>query len=77
MAKKKPGVEIVFGMGKPGAEESDPGESHEEATDTLKEALTDAGVDASDALMAALHQYVEACIKSPPPAEEEAEGEDY
>lgn len=80
---KKPGVTVVMGVGKPMMghgdmpEETDSGEAHEEAADTLKSALEDAGLDVSDTLMSALHQYVEACIKHPPPAEEEAEGEEY
>ena len=77
--KAKPGIDIVFGMGKPPmGKDSDAGEEHAEATDALRSALEDAGLDADglDNVMSALHSYVEACMKHPPPAEEEeAEGE--
>lgn len=65
-AAKKPAVEMVFGMGGKPDEAEDVDNAHEEATETLKEALGAAGVEADDSLMNALHQYVEACIKKPP-----------
>lgn len=76
-AGKKGAIDIVFGMGKPGGD-PDAGEEHEEASDALRSALEDAGLDkdALDNVMSALHSYVEACMHHPPPAEEEeSEGE--
>jgi len=74
-AAKKPAVDIVFGMG---GGKPDPAGDDElaESRDTLKSAFEDAGVDASDALLDALHAYIKACEGAPPPmAEEESEGE--
>jgi hypothetical protein len=67
MAKAKKPAAIVFGMGDPVEDDmGDADASHDEASETLKAALADSGIDASDALMDALHQYVEACLKKPP-----------
>lgn len=63
---KKPAIEMVFGVGGKPDEAEDVDSSHEEATETLKDALNAAGIEADDTLMSALHQYVEACIKKPP-----------
>lgn len=74
MAKpEKPGLDIVFGMGKPG-----PKEEHDDdgARDLLVSSLHDVGIKGDEAsnLVDALHEYIKSCVAE---HEEPEEGEEH